>query len=194
MRSPHGEQTRRGVRTIVATSRPSIPKVLVATQTNVIEAVLDRAGDWVPMTPIISVMPIAPVPSPTGLLDTQPVDTQPVDTQPVDAAHLEAALLAPAATAWAMRQFGGGAMSSGGLKLAARQVAQIPLPRDRGAWDAAVELLADRVHGVDVTPDQWRRFGTLMNDAWECVDASLLEWWLARLPGIAAHANAGATL
>lgn len=133
--------------------RLSVPKVLVATQTRVVEAVADPAGDAVPLTPVIAVVP----------------------NDPADVLRLEAALLAPAATAWALRRFGGGAMSASGLKLAARQVLEIPLPSDREAWEEGVAHLRE--------PSEWRQFGALMSRAWglhgpEADD--LVEWWLDR--------------
>lgn len=131
------------------------PKVLVATQTKVIEAVADPLGDVVPMTPLISVLP-------TG------------DTA---VAAIETALLAPAATAWALRRFGGAGMSRTALKLAAGQVLEVPLPADRGAWDEATALVGRRAPWADV--------GATMNRAWAITgDAAdeLLEWWRRRLP------------
>ena len=46
--------------------RLSVPKVLVATQTRVIEAVVDSTGDTVPMTPVIAVYPRAEGANATG--------------------------------------------------------------------------------------------------------------------------------
>lgn len=133
--------------------RLSVPKVLVATQTRVVEAVADPAGDTVPLTPVIAVVP----------------------HDAADVLRLEAALLAPAATAWALHRFGGGAMSASGLKLAARQVLEIPLPGDRDMWDEGVAHLLE--------PYEWRQFGALMNRAWGLHGPEadhLVEWWLDR--------------
>jgi hypothetical protein len=135
------------------TERLAVPKVLVATQTRVVEACIDRDGDLVPMTPVIAVVPTAAV----GI------------------EHLQAALSAPAATAWSLRRFGGAGMSSTALKLAARQVAEIPLPAHDGPWDEAVDLLR-----ADV-PD-WPAVGRALNAAWGIEDDPLVDWWLNRFP------------
>ncbi|HOT81220.1 MAG TPA: hypothetical protein PKY13_14590, partial [Microthrixaceae bacterium] len=98
------------------------------------------------------------------------------------AARIEAALLAPAATAWAMRRFGGAGMSASALKLAAKQVLEIPLPVNREPWDDAVTVLqTDRERGSEA---DWLEFGRLMNAAWGIDDDALVEWWLARLPNV----------
>ena len=148
--------------------RLMVPKVLVATQTKVIEAVADPEGNLVPLTPVIAVLPTAEV----GI------------------GHLEAALLAPAATAWALRRFGGGGMSPTALKLAARQLVQIPTPVDREAWDRAVRLIgagAERSAGGEDADGArgiawWRVVGRALNEAWAIDDDALVEWWLNRLP------------
>ena len=98
-----------------------VPKVLVATQTRLIEAAADPAGRYVPVTPVIAVVP----------------------ADPTDLDRLLAALLAPAASAWALRHYGGTALSSDAVKLSARQVLDIPLPGDAAAWDAASALVAE---------------------------------------------------
>jgi len=133
--------------------RLASPKVLVATQTKVIEAVADADGDAIPLTPLIAVVP----------------------SDGTTVHEIEAALLAPAATAWALGQFGGGGLSSGALKLAASQVLQLPLPVDRDAWLGATAMLA-------ATPVDWPAFGAAMNASWGLDDDDLLQWWLGRLP------------
>lgn len=137
-------------------TRLRVPKVLVATQTKVIEAVADPSGTAVPLTPVIAVVPS-------------------VGTH---TARIAAALLAPAATAWALHRYGGAGMSAGALKLAASQVLDVPLPVDEPAWDAGVEL----IEGSSRTPETWRAFGRLMNTAWGLEDDELVDWWLDRFP------------
>lgn len=104
-------------------SRQLVPKVLVATQTRVLEAVVDEAGEWLPCTPVLTVVP-------RGL----------------DLWHALAALLSPPATAWALRHAGGAALSSGALKVSASQLRALPLPAPGADWDAA----ADAVRRGDV--------------------------------------------
>lgn len=144
-----------------------VPKVLVATQTRIIEAAADERAEFVPLTPVISVTPAAGGHS---------------------AAHLEAALLAPAASAWALRQFGGGGMSSSALKLAARQVLEIPLPSGADEWDEGVALISSLRAGLldETRRDRWREIGTVLNGAWGLSTGAesgrLVDWWIDRLP------------
>jgi predicted RNA methylase len=94
------------------------PKVLVATQTKVIEAVVDPDGRWLPSTPVISVH------------------------APVDVLWLVGAvLLAPPVTAWALDTYGGTALAHDAVKLAASQVLEIPLPADHDTWREGARLL-----------------------------------------------------
>jgi hypothetical protein len=94
------------------------PKVLVATQTKVVEAAVDRDGTWLPSTPVIA-----------------------VHAAPEDLWRIGAALLAPPVTAWALDHYGGTALAHDAVKLAASQVLEVPLPSDEGAWDEAARLL-----------------------------------------------------
>jgi predicted RNA methylase len=100
-----------------------VPKVVVATQTKVVEAAVDRDGSWVPSTPVISVH------------------------APVD--HLwrvAAVLTAPGVSAWALRHYAGAALNPDSIKLSARQVLDVPLPADEAAWlEAARTLAAGRI-------------------------------------------------
>jgi hypothetical protein len=93
------------------------PKVLVATQTRVIEAVVDPTGAWVPSVPVISVRPH-------------------VDD---DLWAVGAVLTAPPVAAWAAARYLGVGLGATVLKLSASQVLQLPLPV--GPWEGAAELL-----------------------------------------------------
>jgi hypothetical protein len=95
------------------------PKVLVATQTKVVEAAPDLTGAFVPLTPVLSVTP----------------------ADPADVWRLAAALTSPVVTAWALRTAGGAARSADAVKLSARQVLEAPLPADAGAWAEATSAL-----------------------------------------------------
>ncbi|MBA2282121.1 MAG: hypothetical protein H0W25_12960, partial [Acidimicrobiia bacterium] len=100
--------------------RQGRPKVLVATQTRVVEAAPDAAGTHVPVTPVIAVLP----------------------RDEADLWRVAAALTSPAASAWALHHFGGTALTSDAVKLSAAQVLAVPVPADRDAWDAAATVLA----------------------------------------------------
>ena len=138
-------------------ARLLIPKVLVATQTRVIEVVEDPLGDLVPLTPVIAVTP-APG---------------------VSVSHLAAALLVPAATAWAAAHFGGAGLSHAALKLSAKQVLQLPVPCDEGAWDAAADMVR---RGAPTTEDGWLQLASVLNASWGIEDPALDSWWVARVP------------
>ncbi len=134
------------------------PKVVLATQTRVLEAAVDRVGRWWPSVPVIAVVP----------------------DLPADLDRVAAVLLAPPVSAWAHEQAAGAALSSGALKLAARQVAAVPLPTDGAAWRAA----ADLVPALDDPGPAGRAaldaLGVHMTAAYGADDA-VLAWWRQRL-------------
>ena len=147
------------------------PKVLVATQTRVLEALVDTAGDLLPTTPTITVRSERPW-------------------------HVAAALTSPVATAVAVRRHAGAARSARALKLSARQVLDLPIPtadptgttsrQTTTAWDRAAEA----VRAAHAASDPAERRAHLRSCArWMCTahgltdDADdLLGWWAARLP------------
>lgn len=142
------------------------PKVLLATQTKVIEVVVDTAGTLLPITPVISIEPIG---------------------EPGDESVLwkiAAAMSAPRLSAWALTRRLGSALSVQALKLAARDVGQFELPTDHDAWDAGADL-ARRAHHAE-SADQWTQlmseFGEVMGRAYGPVDPALISWWWERLP------------
>jgi hypothetical protein len=136
------------------------PKLLVATQTTVVEVVVDPVGDLVPLTPLVVVEP-----------------------EPGDLWHLAAALSSPAVTALAASRSVGAARSAGRIKLSARQLADLPLPTDPTAWDEGAGL-ARALHeaGRAATRDAWMGFGEAMGRAYKASDDGVLEWWWARHP------------
>ncbi len=138
-----------------------VPKVVVATQTRVVEAAVDVDGRWLPSTPLISVV------APPGRLW-----------------HAAAALLAPPVTAWALRHCGGTALSAGGLKLSAAQVRTLPAPRPGADWDEA----AVAVRRASAAGEERERRRLLLaaarasTRAYGVDDPSVEAWWQARLP------------
>ncbi|MEO7556998.1 MAG: N-6 DNA methylase [Acidimicrobiales bacterium] len=126
------------------------PKVLLATQTRVLEAGVDVAGVAIPSTPVIAI-------------------------EGADDPWLVAAVLtAPPVSAWALACHGGTALSPGAIKLAARQVLDVPLPADHTLW----ELGACRLRDGDVAGA-----AQALNAAYGTPD-TVLDWWShrARLP------------
>ena len=84
------------------------PKVLVASQTRIIEAVVDAAGRLVPSVPVVSVEP----------------------TDPADLWRVAAALLSPVASAWMLHHRAGSGLSADTVRVSARSVTGVPLPTD----------------------------------------------------------------
>lgn len=130
------------------------PKVVVASQTRVIEAAADRGGGWVPSTPAIGVVP----------------------TDPADVDRLTAALSAPPVAAWAMQRAVGTGMSPGAIRVSAGLLASVPLPRDLDAWDVATRLLVAgelEAYGAAATA----MYGLAGDEA-----AEVERWWASRRP------------
>ena len=100
-------------------ARLTVPKVLVANQTRIIEAVADPDGAWLPSVPLIAVRP----------------------TLPVDVWSLAAVLTSPVASAWAWHRAAGTGLSASSLRLGPRWLAELPWPAGSlaGAVDALVE-------------------------------------------------------
>jgi hypothetical protein len=128
------------------------PKVLVATQTKVIEAAPDPAGDTVPVTPVIAVVP----------------------HRAEDLYLLAAALSAPPASAWMHRRRAGSGMSKDALRIAASDVAALPLPADRAAWADVARAWAAGGGPAAVARPATEAYGLLPDD--------FETWWLDRWP------------
>ncbi|HEY5155067.1 MAG TPA: hypothetical protein VIJ47_10065, partial [Acidimicrobiales bacterium] len=143
-----------------------VPKVVVATQTRVIEAAVDEDGSWWPSVPTIAVTPRS--------------------GGPVDLWSLAAVLSAPPVSAWALRHYGGTALSGDAIKLSAAQILTIPLPDGSDAWanGAAAARAAHRA-GERGDALAWQAaladLGAAMCEAYGA-PAEVLAWWSARLP------------
>ncbi|MFN7146746.1 MAG: Eco57I restriction-modification methylase domain-containing protein, partial [Myxococcota bacterium] len=142
-----------------------VPKLLLATQTRVLEAVADPDGRWLTTTPTVTVLP-----APDALW------------------RVAAVLLGPPASAWALAHYGAAALAAGAIKLAARQVEAIPTPSDDAAWHdaatrvaaahAATDPAAARAHLEAAAALTVRAYGA---------DPALVTWWRGRLPSIEAR-------
>lgn len=138
------------------------PKVLLATQGRVLEAVADPDGVLVPTTPIVSI--------------------EPRGDDPDVIWSILAVVLAPATSAWAMERTYGAALSPGAIKLSARQSLQLPLPADRGGWleGAALVRAAQEADHRDERAALLRQFAQVMARAYG-VGVEVTAWWQARL-------------
>jgi hypothetical protein len=94
-----------------------VPKVVVASQTRVIEAAVDPAGDWVPSVPVVALVP----------------------HRPDDLWRLGAVLCAPPLSACAAAHCLGAALTPGAIKLRPAELLDLPLPAHSLA--AAVDRL-----------------------------------------------------
>ncbi len=138
-----------------------VPKILLATQTRALEVVVDERGEWVPLIPLISVVPI------NGL----------------EIWHLAAALMSPPLTAIAASTYLGTALTIDAVKLSAAQVRALPLPERGAAWDAAAALFRRAQHEPERRQEHIAACGKLMCEAYGLAaqtTAEVLAWWTPR--------------
>jgi hypothetical protein len=151
-----------------------VPKILVATQTKVVEVFADQAGRFIPSVPVLSVVP----------------------HDATDVLRIAAALAAPPISALAMTKYSGAALSTDAIKLSAKQAASMPLPANGVAWNRAAELFAEAQEAVN-DDERFQRlcaFGDAACDAYSVDGAArteLLGWWQRRLGigGVELEAN-----
>lgn len=132
------------------------PKLIVATQTKVIEALVDSGGGLVASVPAIVVVP----------------------HDPADLWRLAAALHAPVASAWMLRRTAGTALAADACKPTAAALAALPLPINDERWETAAALAEKLAAGAD----EWEAFAAAADAAYGVEDAAITAWWLARLP------------
>ncbi len=142
-------------------ARKLVPKVLVASQTPVIEAYADRAGDCLPGVPVTTVIPADPSADAIEAIDA------------IDA--IEAMLTSPVASAIAWHLNAGTGLSTTALRLGPSVLARLPWPGG-DLRPAAERLAAGDVVGCGEAT--LAAYG-VADDAAE----RLLAWWAARLPG-----------
>jgi hypothetical protein len=134
--------------------RVSRPKVLVASQTRVIEAVADIAGSWIPVTPVVSVVP----------------------ADAADVHRIAAALCAPPVAVWAARQASGTGLSPTAIRMSASLTLGAPLPPDRRSWERASAALEDG----DLA--SFAEHATAMHGLPTATADEVLAWWHASRP------------
>lgn len=140
-----------------------VPKILLATQTRILEAAADPDGHWLPTVPLITIVP----------------------KNPADLWRLAAALLAPPLSAWAAARYALTALSPGAIKLSAKQVLGLPMPEPSPDWDEAATLARAASQNDPARPNLLSRAAELMLRAYRIDPAqttSLLAWWQDRLP------------
>lgn len=135
--------------------RKRVPKVLLANQTRVIEAVVDASGEWLPSVPVINVRPV----------------------DPRHLWHLAAALSNPVSSAIAALQGLGAGLSASAIRLSAPKVARLPIPdgdpqTPSSSWSNAATQFADG----DVVAA-----GLTMLDAYEIDAPEVAAWWITEI-------------
>ena len=147
-----------GIRSWV--SRRLVPKLLVASQTKVVEVAVDPDGHCVPCTPVVSVEPKSCAPS---------------------LWHLAAALSSPVVAALIVQGAAGSALSRDAVRISAPRMAALPLPAPGPAWDRAAEA----AHGMYDSPSRAQLGAVARHSlaAYGVADREdLFEWWEQRLP------------
>ena len=132
-------------------ARRLVPKVIVASQTKVIEAVVDAEGAWLPGVPVVSVIP----------------------TDPADVWKVAAVLTSPVASAWLAAQMAGSGMSAAAIRVPAATLARLPMPNgDLGEAIAALRIGDLTACGKAVTA----AYGVT-----DAAAAELIDWWSRRV-------------
>jgi hypothetical protein len=165
IRQPVSESRHGAARAAAWLVRTATPKVVVATQTKVVEAAVDESGAWVPSVPALVVLP----------------------AEPDELWLLAAALGSPTATAWLLRRAPGTALARHALRITARDLAELPLPEARPAWEAAAAALRTyaqaRGTGASAALDSYCQAIARAYKA----PASLETWWRGRLMPAGSH-------
>jgi hypothetical protein len=136
-----------------------VPKIVVATQTRLVEAAVDVDGGWYPSTPTVSVVPEAD-----------------------QLWEVAAVLLAPPVSAWLHGRLAGSGLAPGHLRINATQLRAVPLPLD----DDALAEGADLARSASLADHDEQRLvalehlGRVMNGAYRG-DDEVLAWWLSQL-------------
>ena len=141
-----------------------IPKVLVATQTAVVEPVVDPRGWWYPSVPVVSVEPA-----------------------PERIWEVAAVVGSPVVSAWLATRLAGTALSADTIRVGAAHLLEVPLPLDREAWRDGARRWRDASEAARAGDGvAWERalraYGDAMVAAYGITDAGLVDWWETRRP------------
>lgn len=141
-----------------------VPKLLLASQTAVLEVVVDPAGEMVPSVPVVSI--------------------EPKDQQMLW--HLAAAITSPTVCALLLTQAAGTGLSASAIRVQAKAIGSIPLPAPSMAWDrgAAEAKRAQAAWSADDAigyTDSLTNLAIAMGEAYGD-DGTLVNWWIERLP------------
>jgi hypothetical protein len=146
-------------------ARRLVPKVLVATQTRVLEAVVDERGELLPSVPVVTV---------TARSGDQE-----------ELWRIGALVSSPVTALVASHRHLGAGRNATALRLSASDLMALPLPADRGAWDEAAAAFAAASASADpeVRRALLRASAASIGAAFGLHgDDRLVDWWAARLP------------
>ena len=132
------------------------PKLLVATQTRIVECYADTKGELLPSTPLLSIIPME-------------------ETQ---LWHLMAAVASPAASAWLASVAAGTGLSQTTIRIRASLLTDLPLPLPSVSWDEGAHL-AQQMQEEQADEHISVRFGEVMNQAYNTASGELLSWWIS---------------
>jgi hypothetical protein len=148
--------------------RKLVPKVLVANQTKMVEAVADVDGSWLPGVPVTSIVPL----------------TEDRDAARRQVREIEAILCSPVAAALCWHAGGGTGLSSQAVRLSPAVLGSVPWPA--GDLGAAVEA-ARSADVLGCARAVLAAYGCAADEA-----EVLLTWWTQGLPSRDAPDPAGA--
>jgi hypothetical protein len=135
------------------------PKVLLATQTKVIEVLPDPEGKLIPSTPVIS-----------------------IECAPQDVWKIASALSSAAMSAHAFAKVAGSALSSDTIKLSAKQVSALPIPDNEERWEQAAHYARQAFNSKTKDVKIIQNMSKQISIAYGCSDTLLEQWWSKRLP------------
>ena len=148
--------------------RRLVPKVLVANQTRIVEAVCDPSGDWLPGVPVLGVYP-------TGA-HWDDDDQRPAVELAGSAWEIAAVLTSPVASAWLWHRGAGTGLSADAIRLSPVTLAALPWPA--GDLGLAVDALRrSDARGCGAAVDAL--YG--ISDESTLFESSLFDWWSALL-------------
>ncbi|MEM8836322.1 MAG: N-6 DNA methylase [Planctomycetota bacterium] len=147
-------------------TRRLVSKVILATQTRVLEVFVDESGRFVPGIPLITIVP----------------------REPSDLWRIGACVASPVASAIAMRRYSGVALSIDAIKLSAKQTLELPIPSDQRTWDEAANAFRKLQNSArsacrDRHLIAFARSSTAAYALDRAAASDVIEWWLARARG-----------
>jgi len=136
------------------------PKILVATQTKVIELIVDPDGSMIPCTPVVVVEP----------------------RDPAMIWHLAAALTAPCTSATLCSSAAGSGLSADAIRVSASMLSDSVLPGHGPAWDRAAGAVEALHHDPYRSRTALVEVGELCDAAYGVERPEIVQWWAGRLP------------